>query len=305
MPFLIFFNCFLVLVSSANVTCPACKVVEGNFALTVVCESLCGIVSPPEAQRRKGGFKIIGAGLGRTGTASLQAAFGILGFKSYHMSEVIINLGRGDVEKWAAATQNCSIQEIVPMLLENGYDASCDEPVNHFTLQLIEAFPDAKVVLTTRADANKWVRSVQQISYALSTLDLIPFGWVFGRFNAFARDFHGARGYKLTADLDHFDNGAAIKYYNEWNAKIRSRVPPERLLDFQVQQGWEPLCRFLGVPVPEVPFPKVNDKVGMAIAIKVITGLHYLFLTSPIFLFLCMRYCCFRRPSSSAKMKLT
>lgn len=288
----------LVAVVSIDATCPACSVVDGNFVLTVVCEAICGLTSSSKVVRRSEGLKVIGAGLGRTGTASLQEAFGILGFKSYHMSEVLIQIARGDTDKWAAALQNNSIKDILPMLLDNGYDASADEPVNHFTLQLMEAFPDAKVVLTSRADVNKWVSSVHQISEAMAAFDLLPWSWVFGRFSAFARSFHMARGYELITEFDKFDKQAAAKYYNEWNAKIRSSVPPARLLDFQVQQGWGPLCSFLEVPIPKVPFPTANDKAGMKLAINVLTVLHYMFRASPIFACLCLS-CCFSRCRSS------
>ena len=55
------------------------------------------------------------------------------------------------------------------------------------------------------------------------------------------------------------DRDFAIGVYQEHNEAVRREVPAERLIDFEVKQGWAPLCAFLGKPVPETPFPNVND----------------------------------------------
>eukprot|EP00928_Gymnodinium_smaydae_P064826 TRINITY_DN48083_c0_g1_i1.p1 TRINITY_DN48083_c0_g1~~TRINITY_DN48083_c0_g1_i1.p1 ORF type:complete len:307 (-),score=26.93 TRINITY_DN48083_c0_g1_i1:98-1018(-) len=279
------------LIAARNVSCASCKPVKDNFALGILCDVMCSLLKPSsseDAPKTSQGLKVIGAGLGRTGTASLQEALGILGFKSYHMSAVVLNMAR-DLEKWHVALQNDTVEDVVSILTENGYDASADEPVNYFTLGLIKAFPDAKVVLTTRTDAEKWTSSVRQIGLLMDAADRLPWRWLFGDFTTFGRDFNRRRGYELD---DTFDKEAAMRYYHDWNSRIRESVPSHRLLDFQVQQGWEPLCGFLGIPVPPVPFPRANDKAGLSAAIAVLTVTHYLFMASPICVLLCMRCCC-------------
>ena len=73
------------------------------------------------------------------------------------------------------------------------------------------------------------------------------------------------------------DAATAIKWYNSHNAEIRRSVPSERLLDFKVSDGWERLCNFLGVPVPGVPFPHVNDMSAFANALMVLWAIVFVF----------------------------
>ena len=121
---------------------------------------------------------------------------------------------------------------------------------------------------------------------------------MFSEFCKFCRALHGARGY--TFEVGKLDGEAASQYYEEWNSKIRTLVPKERLLDFRVEEGWPPLCAFLGVPVPDVPFPRINDKTAMSVAIKVIRCASYLFMASPLLL-LYVAYKCLGHSSTKAK----
>ena len=61
-----------------------------------------------------------------------------------------------------------------------------------------------------------------------------------------------------------FESGeeTAVRFFNDWVEQVKSEVPSDRLLVFQVKEGWGPLCQFLGVPVPEEAFPNVNDTAG-------------------------------------------
>ena len=55
----------------------------------------------------------------------------------------------------------------------------------------------------------------------------------------------------------------AVKFYEDHVREVKQTVPPQQLLVFQVKQGWKPLCEFLGVPEPDIPFPRVNDTSTM------------------------------------------
>merc|ERR1719203_308160 len=103
---------------------------------------------------------VIGAGFARTGTASLYTALQILGFRTYHMREVPVKDHSG---AWQSALRQKSVQEAEGILLGNGYNATVDTPGALFAVQLAERFPQARVILTTRADASKWLGSVRSI----------------------------------------------------------------------------------------------------------------------------------------------
>jgi hypothetical protein len=140
-----------------------------------------------------------------------------------------------------------------------------------FWRELIEAYPQARVILTTR-DADDWFESVEQ-----TILKTMRTGWIPG---SVAEMYGGQRRAAQLADVSARlsrevmiplsfagtigDRDHAIACYAQHNAEVRQEVPPGRLLDFRVDQGWEPLCAFLGVPVPQRPFPRLNDRVTLA-----------------------------------------
>lgn len=264
-----------------------CDKVEGNFVLKAICDAVAGN-NKATPQKKSKGFEVIGAGAGRTGTASLQAAFDILGYNAYHMKEVMINK-HGDA--WYDLHDGKKgIKEIADLLSAGGFDASADDPVQAWTFELLELNPNAKVVLTTRDDPEKWLNSLEQLSGIDSTLVRPPWSWLplFRAFHRFCRKFHQDRGY----DLGRVDRAVALKWYHDWNAKVRAKVPKHQLLDFDVKQGWGPLCEFLGKPIPNVPFPHVNDAAGFAIALKVLNGIASGLFVFPVIVLLLCYVCC-------------
>lgn len=290
------------LAANSSTASSVCDMLHGkNDALELICNILSGKAREPVPQ--SAGFKVIGAGAGRTGTMSLQAAFDILGYRSYHMKEVLLN---DQAALWHEALRANSVAPILNALLEGGYDASADEPVNRFVFDLLDRFPDAKVVLTTRP-AERWAASLSQIGELLAVIKRPPWCWVpvFARFLPFVQAFHLERGYPMEDDPANFDAKAAIKWYEAHNARVRARVPPTQLLDFEVSQGWEPLCKFLGVSVPDVPFPRINDKQGMRIGIAVLNTVSVLFYASPLLMLLLLWRCCGRYSSNHSSQKAT
>jgi hypothetical protein len=203
-------------------------------------------------------LQIIGAGLGRTGTSSLKAALEELGFgPCYHMTEVIKHPTHA--KTWEKATQGHPVDWHD---LFAGYQSAVDYPACSFYKELMDVYPDAKVILSVR-EPERWYESAYETIYL--TLQEVP-PW--SRWLPWVNDI-----YRMTNLLiwdgqfeGRFEDRAyAIDVFNQWNAEVQAVVPPERLLIFDVKQGWEPLCAFLGVEVPSRPFPHANRRVKMVL----------------------------------------
>ena len=187
-------------------------------------------------------LRVIGAGFGRTGTHSLKLALEQLGFgPCYHMVEVFKNPVA--VQWWIDAADGAPDW---PKIF-NGYRATVDWPSVTFYAQLASANPDAKVILTER-DPEDWFRSTQATIFPNATP---PDGDA--PFDRMFRKVIGALFDDRMRDHDH-----VIDVFRRHNAEVRRRIAPERLLVYEVAQGWAPLCEFLGVPVPDTPMPKTN-----------------------------------------------
>jgi hypothetical protein len=198
-------------------------------------------------------IKIIGAGLGRTGTMSLKVALEELGFvKCYHMVEVLARLD--DARTWNAAARG---EPVDWDRLFDGYQATVDFPGCMFYRELAEKYAEAKVILTVR-DCERWYDSVAQTIYFARKA--FP-KWA-GVLNPRMRDFQRMIGRIWDGMFQgRFEDRAfAIDAFNRHNEQVRRDLPADRLLVYEVSQGWGPLCAFLGVPVPEgKPFPHLND----------------------------------------------
>src|SRR5262245_37587709 len=196
--------------------------------------------------------KVIGAGYGRTGTLSLKVALEQLGFgPCYHMVEVFKN---PQAASWwvDAADGKDDWRKIFEV-----YNATVEWPGSTFYAALADTYPDAKVILTER-NPEDWFASTQATIFPRATppdTD-VPFDQMFRKVIGRLFD-HRMR------EHDH-----VIDVYLRHNAAVRRRIPPDRLLVYEVAQGWEPLCRFLDVPVPSTPMPKTNttEKFGHRLA---------------------------------------
>lgn len=200
-------------------------------------------------------LEVIGAGFGRTGTASLKAALEVLGFmKCYHMFEFMEHLEH--VGHWENALNG---KPVAWDELFDGYRATVDWPGCTFYRELMVAYPDAKVILSVR-DPERWYDSASKTIFSaprrgpLRLLQLLttPRLW---------RPVRFVRGLLQVGTFGKKDSDKAhtIGVFEAHNKAVKQTVPPERLLVYEVKEGWEPLCRFLGVAVPEVPFPHIND----------------------------------------------
>jgi sulfotransferase family protein len=190
-------------------------------------------------------MKVIGAGVGRTGTHSLKVALEqVLGGPCYHMVEVFENPQH--VPIWTAAANDRPVDW---KGLLDGYHAAVDWPASAFYPELMEAYPDALVLLSER-DPESWWKSASETIFASIGQPPPPerTEW-FEMVKAMMTN-------RFTADLGNKD--AAIEAYNRHNEKVRATVPKDRLLVWNAKEGWEPICERLCIPAPEHPFPLTN-----------------------------------------------
>ena len=202
-------------------------------------------------------MRVIGSGFGRTGTLSLQAALQQLGFgPCYHMVELARRpthihawhaIAHGSAPDWHALLQ--------------GFESTVDFPACIFYAELLAAFPDAKVLHSVRSSAS-WYASTRATIYR--SRDAFP-SWLL-------RASRSMRELIATTDRliwdgvfqSRFEDQAyALQVFDQHTRDVQARVPADRLLVYDVREGWEPLCRFLCVPVPSTPFPHRNDRVTM------------------------------------------
>ena len=198
------------------------------------------------------GLQVIGAGFGRTGTASLRRALEILGFgPCYHMFEI-------RDAPWKARAWCDILHGRPPTWSEifDGYQATVDWPGAHYAIALAEAYPDARVLLTQR-DPDAWYASTHRTLYALwqAIPDWVSILPLVGSVRAliFGVIWDG------TFDGRFDDRDEAIAHYRAHHDAVIAALPAERLLVYRVEEGWEPLCTFLEVPLPDVPFPHLNE----------------------------------------------
>ncbi|HSG91732.1 MAG TPA: sulfotransferase [Pseudomonadales bacterium] len=195
-------------------------------------------------------IEVIGAGFGRTGTNSLKLALEQLGFdKCYHMFEVVQH--REHIPIWAAAHRGEAIDWAA---LFEGYRATCDWPSCNLWREQMAAWPDAKVILSTR-DPEGWYKSVMNTIYpscVVAAASDDPLQRAFGEWTmeiVWNPIFDGRMDDKAHV-LD------ALKRHED---AVKAEVPADRLLVFRAADGWGPLCEFLGKPVPEADYPRTNS----------------------------------------------
>lgn len=212
-------------------------------------------------------LKVIGAGFGRTGTLSMKAALEQLGYvKCHHMLEVFPSdfqldgwhaIGRGEPPDWEA--------------IFDGFEASVDFPSAAYWRDLARTYPEAKVILTTRS-FDSWYESARETIYPVSAK--IP-GWMtlFPKIRKI-REMTYATIWDRLFDGRFEEKEYARKVFEAHEAAVKAEIAPERLLVFHPKEGWGPLCEFLGKPVPDTPFPNVNDRADFSKRIGALTWMR-------------------------------
>jgi len=233
-------------------------------------------------------LKVIGAGFGRTGTMSTYKALPELGFPCYHMMEIIGKKeNKSHIDFWNKVANDPEGKQQNWNEVFNNYTAAVDNPASCVWKELMQAYPDAKVLLTLHPKgAEAWYKSTVDTIYFTETLwqfkvlkAVIPFMRKFGNMST---NLIWNRSLKGTMK----NKEAAIAFYNKHIEDVKATVPADKLLIFSVDQGWEPLCKFLGVEIPATAFPNVNDKAQVKKTIADFTKGAYIILGIGIVLLL-------------------
>jgi hypothetical protein len=205
-------------------------------------------------------IKVIGAGLPRTGTLTQKLALEQLGFgPAYHWVNVLADLDQ--VELW-----NRALDGEAPWEVFEGHASTVDWPGGYFYRELMDAYPEAKVLLSVR-DPQKWERSFRDTIVAMchgeSLMRLLASarGEIDPRWRRYLdlvdRMFWGPQG---TFADGYAEPAQLIEQMQRHHDEVKRTVPAERLLVWEVGEGWEPLCEFLEVAVPAESLPHANDR---------------------------------------------
>ena len=250
---------------------------------------------------------VIGAGLPRTGTGSLHRAISLLGYRSYHMMSVL-----GDdahAKQWAdLADGAASFNDTAQFISRQAYNATLDYPTSDYVAEYLQLYPDAKVILSVRDNATAWAQSYQLLNRLVLTMER-SFTWTYPNWIPLLIPEKAANIRKMrcilgtnTVNLSRceliFVRGQDLEYlrqhYEKHNARIREIVPPEQLLEFNVKQGWKPLCDFLGHPAPHhAEFPHMGESNQLRLAMLVCVVVTYLWIPTVLaIVLLIFKRCC-------------
>ncbi|RHZ54480.1 hypothetical protein CDV55_102630 [Aspergillus turcosus] len=251
-------------------------------------EALYHLPKPPARTRTKP-MQVICVGLPRSATESLSVALQKLGLTPYHGWDISFEENAGYIEGWAKlARAKWHGKEDGEFRVSRGEfdaqlghcDAVVDTAASFFATELVEAYPEALVILNTRKDLDAWHRSA--VKTLLNEIADRWFLWVMRFFCAdlfWLWELYVIHGYPglfrgKTVRTAIASNGKWV--YREYCAMIRGSVPPERLLEWSVEDGWKPLCEFLQKDVPVEAFPKTNDPAKFAVNVERVLKPRYM-----------------------------
>lgn len=240
-------------------------------------------------------LRVIGASLSRTGTVSLKEALEQVGYKVYHGGDVFV----GDYPKlWAdvaleeesssssGSPQRAALDRLITKISTDGFNATLDCPACALYGEFLARYPSAKVVLTVRDRADDWAASALSTAFQFSKyFRMRPFTWLQSINNvALQMRWLMIRRFSLP-EHEFFEDGlpdtgeittraAAAAVYERYVEQVKAHVPSDRLLEFNVKEGWRPLCHFLLSSTDECPddrkqpFPRVNDRSTIMASIR-------------------------------------
>lgn len=200
---------------------------------------------------------VIGSGFGRTGTLSLKRALERLGLgRCHHMTEIFGNPAQ--VDYWCRIAER---ERVDWHAVYQGFGAAIDWPSCNYWRELAAAFPEARVIHTTRRAEQWWASFEKTIAEALTI-------------RAPSDDPARIRMRRMTTTIiteDVFagrptDRRVALAAFHAREAAVRAAIPPERLLVMTPEDGWSRLCPFLGLPVPDEPYPRTNTTADFRLA---------------------------------------
>lgn len=218
-------------------------------------------------------MQVIGVGFGRTGTESLKLALEELGYKSFHTKELlqnteILDMWYNNVFSKPQATLG---EPDFDLLTAHGYNASTDLPVSLYYESLLEKYPNAKFILTTKSSSNAWFQSweflVKYTSFVPRFVPWFPNVYKFDRYNRWLVSlFHNDDSFLTVPHPILQDKQKVMQAYNDHNERVRNVIPMHQLLEFHPKEGWVPLCEFLDKPIPGMEFPHANSSAELATA---------------------------------------
>jgi len=231
-----------------------------------------------------GELKVIGVGYGRTGTLSLSMALTELGYPTLHTYQLVAN--KFDIlEMWAEkvfipAIEGRKLSMGSPdfdIITAHGYTATADLPTSLYYEQLQVKYPDCKFILTTRDNSEVWFRSWNVMVTSTSWTTTYIFQYMFHHvrkvalyfrwLSAIVNDDTNMLSTPLNQPLPVQNKHRAIASYEEHNRRVREVIPSHRLLEYNVKDGWAPLCQFLEITdnCPHSPFPNTNTSLVMKV----------------------------------------
>ena len=222
-------------------------------------------------------LQVLGAGLGRTGTMSMKLALEELGFNPcHHMYETFIHQERNHKPLFNSILHEEDPEEALKTIFA-GYKATMDYPGCLFYEEFMKLNPSAKVILTIRDSPEAWAKSVGNTIFGINSAD----NWLswklketvfFMAIPDYMRVIYKIMASKKRHGVSPIDRNTDLALlYSDWVNRVRETVPAEKLLVFNVKEGWKPLCAFLGVSVPDKPFPRTNSTEEWQDKIAVIT----------------------------------
>lgn len=194
-------------------------------------------------------LEVIGAGFGRTGTMSLRMALNTLGLgPTYHMEDVLQDMPTR-VPQWNAALDGNPDWRAI----YDGFHSAVDWPTATFWRELSEHYPNAKFILSTRNPQN-WYKSISQTILKVLTA---PDDWPAEQVEWLSMVSKLALGRSLQGRTD---RQGVLEAFHHQEIEVKETLPSDRLLVFRARDGWEPLCTFLGKPIPNEPYPRSNSR---------------------------------------------
>lgn len=252
------------------------------------------------AQQAPQDLLLIGPGFGRTGTSSFMTALGRIGLKSYHMSAVMRTPGH--LQMWTDYIQGrISVNDVIDALSTAGFNATASMPACYLYKELLERYPNARVVLTVRGDGDgmAWAKSVKgSIGLLRPAIERVPWRWI-PKIQLFKGVIFpwifGKRNVSLDENYE-FKAEDLARMYNEWVAEVKATVPEKKLLVFAPKDGWKPLCEFLSPLNEQVKmncdeilksgeaYPWVNEKEQFEIILGILRAISTAFEYGPLVL---------------------
>jgi Sulfotransferase domain len=245
---------------------------------------------------------VIGAGFGRTGTTSYMAALEHLGLQSYHMKAVLGTPGHIDMwieyltekQKGDGKVSQEQVNKLVHGLAAAGFHATASMPACFAFQDLMEHYPNARVVVTVRGDGNgeAWATSIlNSVAGMLPAMKRIPFRWIpsMKRFTKLLPLVWQELGIPINATTSRPERNDLARAYDAWLEHIQSVVPSDKLLLFAPQNGWQPLCEFLSPVDPKIEmacqeilelgesYPRANESARVQDMLKIVSAISWTF----------------------------